>query len=618
MAALLSPNAKQQFFTASGALANGYKLYTYATGTTTPQATYTNRAGTVENTNPVVLDARGEAILYLTPGVVYDFVLKSADDVTEWTRSGVESGDLARYIVNADDRGLVGDGVTDETAKLQAMFTAAAGKVLMLGKNKTYALDTATGLTIPANTTLIANGSKFKRLTARSGAVTNADYNITVGDDCEIDRLEVEAVGGAADVGGVIVSGSRVRIGTLKVTAGSAGSGSNGSAWNAVRIGPNTGSASDVFIREVVASNFDRPITVQNLDASGIGYVKVSTYSRGVYIKDCSHLTISGGKITGTSPNATGAAGENGVLLESTASHGSLHDIRIENVTVEDSGEHGYRLGGSLLSRNIWHVNCHAKNSGAATGTYPPGNNGACGFKALGPTASSGARHQNVHYVNCSVEDVNATSIANLAARGGKSNFAGFQLGKVFGGSIVNPVVLKRPASDSSYAESGNSCFNGIEIIGCQKITITNPQIQRPYNSGIYIYDFSDGSNDWGQTDDIDIIGGHVQTPGVAGVEIDCAVITMRRISIQGDLSVNAGQYTMKVNKSGTGAFVYCYASMRSLGPSVESFNGLGTDWTIRAQGDEVGASACANGSTFQSATAGTLRVRKAGAWASL
>jgi hypothetical protein len=523
-----------------------------------------------------------------------------------------------RDLVHADDFGLLGDGVTDETTQLQRLFNAAQGKTLMLGYNKTYAFDTATGLAILANTTLIANGSKFKRLTARSGAISDADYNITVGNDCNIDKLEVDAVGGASDCGGVLISGSRVRIGRLKVNCGSAGSGSLGNLWNAARIGPNAGSATDIHIGELITSDWDRPYSVQNVDGWSIGFVRVTNYRRGLYIKDSSNGYVAGGKITAVSPNTNGFPGDNGILIEATASHGSTHDIRIRNVTVEDAGEHGFRLGGQFITRNVWHTNCHAKNTGAGLGVYPPNNNGGCGFKAEGPTAVFGARHQNIHYIDCSVEDMNATSIANVAARGGKSNFAGFQLAKIFNGSIVNPIVTKRPADTGTYAETGNSCFNGIEIIGCQKITITNPQIQRPYNSGVYIYDFSDGVNDWGQTDDIEVIGGHVNTPGVAGVEVDCSVITMRRISIQGDLAVNAGQYTMKVAKSGTGAFVNCFASMRSLSPTVESFNGLGTDWTIRGQGTEVGASACANGSTFQSATAATLRVRKAGAWASL
>lgn len=66
--ASLSPSAKQQFFTNAGIPAAGYSLYTYATGSSsTPLATYTDKAGSVANANPIVLDARGEAILYLLP-----------------------------------------------------------------------------------------------------------------------------------------------------------------------------------------------------------------------------------------------------------------------------------------------------------------------------------------------------------------------------------------------------------------------------------------------------------------------------------------------------------------------------------------------------------------------
>lgn len=95
MTKLLSPNAKQQFFTDAGVPAAGYLLYTYAANTTTPLATYSNRAGTVANANPIVLDARGEATVYLTSGLVYDYVLKTAGGVTVWTREDVEADPLA-------------------------------------------------------------------------------------------------------------------------------------------------------------------------------------------------------------------------------------------------------------------------------------------------------------------------------------------------------------------------------------------------------------------------------------------------------------------------------------------------------------------------------------------
>lgn len=61
-------------------------LYTYIANTTTPQVTYSDAAGTVPNTNPVILDTTGAAIVRLGAGLAYDFVLKLQDNTTvEWT-----------------------------------------------------------------------------------------------------------------------------------------------------------------------------------------------------------------------------------------------------------------------------------------------------------------------------------------------------------------------------------------------------------------------------------------------------------------------------------------------------------------------------------------------------
>lgn len=99
---LLSPNAKQQFFDNAGQPAAGFKLYTYAANTLTPQATYSNRAGTIANPNPIILDARGEAVIYLPPGVVYDYVLTSPADVPVWTREDIEADALATDLSSGD------------------------------------------------------------------------------------------------------------------------------------------------------------------------------------------------------------------------------------------------------------------------------------------------------------------------------------------------------------------------------------------------------------------------------------------------------------------------------------------------------------------------------------
>lgn len=76
---------KFRAFTASGQPLAGGKLYAYAAGTSTPLATYTTRAGTVANPSPVVLDANGEADVWLTPSTLYKFELRSSTEVVQWT-----------------------------------------------------------------------------------------------------------------------------------------------------------------------------------------------------------------------------------------------------------------------------------------------------------------------------------------------------------------------------------------------------------------------------------------------------------------------------------------------------------------------------------------------------
>ena len=76
MTTALTPSPKQQFFTAGGVPLVAGKLYTYAAGTSTLLATYQDSTGTVSNTNPIILDSRGEANVWLSPSDAYKFVLR--------------------------------------------------------------------------------------------------------------------------------------------------------------------------------------------------------------------------------------------------------------------------------------------------------------------------------------------------------------------------------------------------------------------------------------------------------------------------------------------------------------------------------------------------------------
>lgn len=104
MAVNLSPvgGVAAQFFTNNGVPLSGGKLYTYAAGTTTPQATYTTSNGATAWTNPIVLDSAGRVPsggeIWLTDGLNYKFVLKDSNDVTIATYdniSGINSNFIA-------------------------------------------------------------------------------------------------------------------------------------------------------------------------------------------------------------------------------------------------------------------------------------------------------------------------------------------------------------------------------------------------------------------------------------------------------------------------------------------------------------------------------------------
>lgn len=142
--------AGQQFFDDSGNILTGGKLYSYAAGTNTPQATFTSASGATAHTNPIILNAAGRVAtgeIWLTAGLNYKFVLytstdvliASYDNITGINGTGITSnavnvtydpagtGAVAttvqaklRESVSVKDFGAVGNGVANDTAAIQA------------------------------------------------------------------------------------------------------------------------------------------------------------------------------------------------------------------------------------------------------------------------------------------------------------------------------------------------------------------------------------------------------------------------------------------------------------------------------------------------------------------
>jgi hypothetical protein len=112
---VLAPAPKAQFLSANGQPLVGGLVYTYAAGTTIPITTYSSASGLSANTNPIVLNARGEADIWFTNGVSYKMVLKDSTDSTIWTVDNITiAGSMSTQNSNAVSitGGTIGSGVT--------------------------------------------------------------------------------------------------------------------------------------------------------------------------------------------------------------------------------------------------------------------------------------------------------------------------------------------------------------------------------------------------------------------------------------------------------------------------------------------------------------------------
>jgi parallel beta-helix repeat protein len=196
MAVNLSPvgGAAAQFFTNTGAVLTGGKLYTYLAGTTTPATTYTTSAGNVARTNPIILDAAGRVPgsgeIWLTANVIYKFVLTDSNDVLIGTYDNVSTqvntdASLVTYTpagtgavtttvqaklrqtVSVKDFGAVGDGVTDDRTAIQAALNASTSVYFPTPSVSYYISDSVS----PQSNTLIYGDGFLTHIQVPNGSV---------------------------------------------------------------------------------------------------------------------------------------------------------------------------------------------------------------------------------------------------------------------------------------------------------------------------------------------------------------------------------------------------------------------------------------------------------------
>lgn len=146
MTAFVLPNPKQQYFQNGGTLPLvGGKVYTYAVGSSTPKATYSDSTALVPNSNPIILDSRGEAKIY------WDGFYR------------IEVRDASNSLIYAVDNVGLSDGTIDgvpigsTTRSTGAFTTVAVTDTLTTGGNATLG-NASTDAHVFIGSVLISNG----------------------------------------------------------------------------------------------------------------------------------------------------------------------------------------------------------------------------------------------------------------------------------------------------------------------------------------------------------------------------------------------------------------------------------------------------------------------------
>lgn len=192
-------------FLCSGAPCSGGFLFTYQAGTLNPQATYKDSTGLpqAQNSNPIILDSTGSAVIYLTQAQSYKFILQNAQAIQQWSQDNINALSLivsnpaanaSQSIAGPISLGIY--GITAATANIQCIrnicfadqFSGAdlglqiAAADAQLGSSKgqiwvTSSGTVSTAVTISANHDLICAGSQVTlSMSTTSSAILQSSH----------------------------------------------------------------------------------------------------------------------------------------------------------------------------------------------------------------------------------------------------------------------------------------------------------------------------------------------------------------------------------------------------------------------------------------------------------
>jgi hypothetical protein len=563
-AASVTPNPNIQFLdTSTGAALPcvGCSVYTYAAGTSTPLATYTDSTGMTQNSNPIVLDSAG----YSTSGIwvkgsCYKFVLENASSATVWTQDNVcdNSQLLKALLAGSTGAAQIGyeasggvqttvAGVLNETplatsyASLSAALgTISSGQTLTVPKG-TYSI--GTGISVgTANLTLQCQPGAVIEAAASNITLIAATAANFVVDGCTFDgQLSQSSFSGLKLISGS-AAGFLVRNSIFQNTSGSG----------------IVATAGDIDVENVrlngVGNNGTRAAALAlGTTGSGLTNIVLRNVSCDSPTDDCAHILTqnSADPLTG----------------------GTVTNLSIQGFHATNLGFYGVEIQGPAFGVvNIADVSC-SNFLLAGTGCIS-GLGGGCSQTAGTPTGSGCAQQVTISGIQSNqppgsivagipleIYADNAT-VTGLSAVGPHLDLA------LFGGNGIHFQGFTYGQAGQEGAESNQTIFkcNG-SFYSCNGTVIEDGTIYESYNGTIFSVQ---GANP-GLTDQVIIRDlTEYRTPGIYGSDDTNHVVAMLAPSAVGG-TITYKNINLVLNAAGsipTGFNAYAFFAVTAF-PSV-------------------------------------------------
>lgn len=359
--AVVTPTAKAQFIDAAGIPLAGGFLYTYEAGTTTPQATYTDSTAATANSNPIVLDSRGEANIWLS-SANYKFKLTNSEGTEIWTVDNIAAPSTALSPVFSSN---VTISANTSGPALLVTQTGAGAAIRVQDSadpdSSPFVVDTTgqvgIGTATPANAIDVAGGAiQISTSGGVSRTVMSADSTDSIFDVSDDRNFTVKTN-----------AGTRLTINSSGSTfTGSVTATSFTGAW------ANIPSGTAMLFAQTTAPT---------------GWTKSTTHDNKA-LRVVSGAASSGGSVAFTTAFASQAV--TGTVASYTL---TVTDIPFHNhsasTSVSDSG-HTHTFGGVITPGGSGGLAVGASYTGNQTGTTGTGNANLSASTSIGGTGGSG------------------------------------------------------------------------------------------------------------------------------------------------------------------------------------------------------------------------------------